>query len=170
MDVAHNVLSVLISNHPTCLRQCGVSSISVRDVPLVLCYNHSNSINSSLLHLPKTWTVSNSFTTIRGSALQANMSRLGCKEKRMLSCPDVISSNGTWNLGVKYCLAVWYRTSFFIMRWEMCVRLRTGPERFGKELGLSTSKRYKPWSLHPPELGVGFSGRNFFQITETFHR
>lgn len=104
-----NVLSVLISNHPTCLRQYGVFFyffISAFYVSSVLCYNHSSSINSSLLHLPKTWIVSNSFTTIRGSTLQANMSGVGYMEKRMLSCPDVISSNGTWNLRVKYCLAV----------------------------------------------------------------
>lgn len=57
-------------------------SIPVFYVSSVLCYNHSNSINSSVLHLPKTWIVSNSFTTIRGSTLQANMSGVEHKGKK----------------------------------------------------------------------------------------
>lgn len=96
-------------------------SISVFYVSSVLCYNHSSSINSSLLHLPKTWIVSNSFTTIRGSTLQANMSGVEHKEgkkkkKGVLSCVDVISSNETWNLEVKYCLAVCSAQAFFFTR------------------------------------------------------
>lgn len=133
-------------------------SISSFYVSSVLCYNHSSSINSSLLHLPKTWIVSNSFTTIRGSTLRANMSGVEHKEERVLSCPDVISSNGTWNLGVKYCLGACTTQAFFITRWEILVRVspESGPERFGKKkTNLCRSKKYKPWSLYLTELCLG---------------
>lgn len=139
-------------------------SISVFYASLVLCYNHSSSINSSLLHLPKTRIVSNSFTTIRGSTLQANMIGSGCKDKKnaFMSRCDLFK----WDLepGSEILFSRVYRTSFFIIRWEtqVCVSPRTGLERFGEELGLSRSKKYKPWSLHLSELCMWFCGLNFF--------
>lgn len=87
--------------------------ISVFYASLVLCYNHSSSINSSLLHLPKTWIVSNSFTTIRGSTLQANMIGSGCKDKKnaFMSRCDLFK----WDLepGSEILFSRVYRTSFF---------------------------------------------------------
>lgn len=74
------------------------------------------------------------------------MRGVGCKEKRMLSCLDVISSNGTWNLGAKYYLAICKRTRFFIIRWDMlvCAASETVFERFGKEPELSRLKEDTP--------------------------
>lgn len=95
-------------------------------VSSVLCYNHSSSINSSLLHLPKTWIVSNSFTTIRGSTLQANMSGVGYKGKKnaFMSWCDLFK----WDLepGSEILFSCVRRTSFFITGWEklMCVKRR----------------------------------------------
>lgn len=94
-------------------------SISVFYVSSVLCYNHSSSINSSLLHLPKTWIVSNSFTTIRGSTLQANMSGVehkeGDKKKKwsaFMSRCDLFK----WDLepGSEILFSCVHRASFFL--------------------------------------------------------
>lgn len=59
-----------------------------------------------------------------------------------------------------------YRTSFFITRWEMlvCVSSETSLERFGKELGLSRSKEYKPWSLHLSQLPYRSPRTEFFWL------
>lgn len=143
-------------------------------VSSVLCYNHSNSINSSLLHLPKTWIVSNSFTTIRGSTLQANMSGVEFKkEKRkkkkkkrtaFMSQCDLFK----WDLEQesKILLSCMYCTSFFIIRREIlvCVGPETGLQRIGKELRLCRSKEYKPWSLHPSETCMCVKRDFFFLI------
>lgn len=75
------------------------------------------------------------------------MSGVGYKEKRMLSCPDLISSNGTWNLGAEYYLAICKRTSFFHHKMRhvgVCVSPETVLERFGEELELSRLKEYTP--------------------------
>lgn len=77
-----------------------------------------------------------------------------------------------WDLepGSEILFSCVYRTSFFIRRWEMlmCVIPGTGLERFGKELGLSRSKEYKPWSLHLSVLRIGSCTLNFFRLKMPF--
>lgn len=165
------VLSVLFSNHPTCLRHYGVffrflhfmsfqCFVTTTRAALTAHYSINPRLGLSLTHLPpsedrrfrQTWV---------GLDIR--------KENAFMSRWDLFK----WDLepGSEILLSCLYRTSFFILRWEMwvCVSLETGLERFSKELGLSRSKEYKPWSLHLTELQIGLCSLNFSQIKEPCH-
>lgn len=99
------------------------------------------------------------------------MSGVGYKEKRMLSCPDVISSNGTWNLGAEYYLAICKRTSFFHHKmrhvgvcqpknrsWEDWWRTRVVQIK-----GIHALIIASIWA--PP---IGYSSQSFFQFRRPF--
>lgn len=121
-----NVLSVLIRYHPTCLRQHGVffrslhfmslqCFVTTTRAALTAHYSINPRLGLSLTHLPP--SEDRRFRQIRvGFGYRSGVGGGG-----MLSCSSVISSNGTWNLGAKCCLAVCSTWAFSISGWDVLV-------------------------------------------------
>lgn len=154
-----NVLSVLICNHPTCLRQHGVffrslhfmslqCFVTTTRAALTAHYSINPRLGLSLTHLPP--SEDRRFRQIRA--------RFGYGKERgggMLSCSSVFSSNGTWNLGAKCCLAVCSTRAFSILEWAVlvCIRSQTQSWVVLARKSMSRSKEYKPSSLWLLEIG-----------------
>lgn len=153
-----NVLSVFICYHPTYLRQHGVFFRSLRFMSLqcfvtttraalTAHYSINPRLGLSLTHLPPS-------EDRRFRQLRAGFGGDGGGRGGMLSCSSVISSNGTWNLGAKCCLAVCSTWAFSISGWRAGVHKISNPvlRGFGIEDGMSRSKEYKPSSLQLLEI------------------
>lgn len=139
---SEHLANMLISNHPTCLRQYGgfffrflhfmslQCFVTTTRAALTAHYSINPRLGLSLTHLPpsedqrfgRTWV------------------GLDIRKKECFHVPMWSLQMGPGREILSSCVC---HTSFFIGRWEMlvCVSSETGLERFGKELGLSRSKK-----------------------------
>lgn len=145
---------LLICNHPICLRQYGVffqslhfmslqCFVTTTRAALTAHYSINPRLGLSLTHLPPS----------EDQRFRQIWVGLDIRKKECFHVPmwSLQMGPGTWERNI-VSLFVAHKLFHHKMTHMVCVSLETGLERFGKELGLSRSKEYKPWSLHLSEL------------------